>query len=47
MQHLAGIAEADIVVAINKNAEAPIFAAADYGIVGDLYEIIPQIIENL
>ena len=44
---MAGIAEADIKVTNNKNAEAPIFAAADYGIVGDMYEIIPQIIENL
>lgn len=47
MQHLAGIDKADIVIAINKNSEAPIFKAADYGIVGDLYEIIPQVISSL
>ncbi|MBF0343708.1 MAG: 4Fe-4S binding protein [Nitrospirae bacterium] len=47
VQHMVGMQSSDIIVAINKNPEAPIFNAANYGIVGDVYEIIPLLIKRI
>ncbi len=47
VQHVVGIRDAKVIVAINKDDKAPIFAAADFGIVGDLYQVLPLLTQAI